>query len=159
MADTFGQILFYSFLCALMFIAASHPQIYSLISTDLVDQSGCPTAIGHLTQTLIYFILSIILMVIVNVFMPSENKKSIGLMFKYSFYGALMFYFISNKEIYQLTGNIMGNNIASMKGCATTWGVLLHAFVFMLVKFGVMFFPKDIPYVKISTDDLARLVA
>ena len=155
MTDTIGMKLFYSFLCAIIFIAASHPKIYSLITTDLVGLNNCPTAIGHFTQTLIFFVLSLILMVIINLF-KSENKKTFGLMIKYSFYGTLIFYLISNKEIYKLTGDTLGSNIAK-DGCATTWGVLLHAFVFMLVKFGVMFLPKDIPYVKISTNDLSKL--
>jgi hypothetical protein len=64
-------------------------------------------------------------------------KKSDLVKWKYSFYSALIFFIISNPELYKLTTKLFGRSIAS-DGCARPVGLLLHSFVFMLIVFFLM---------------------
>lgn len=45
----------------------------------------------------------------------------------------LMFFIISNPMVYKLVDNLVGGMlgpIASPSGCPTTWGLIVHSFVF-----------------------------
>jgi nitrate/nitrite transporter NarK len=132
--------------------------MYNFLSNNNVDANGCPDAIGHLKHTALYFILSFIVMVVLNFFKASEKKKTIGLLIKYAFYSTLMFYLVSNKEMYQLMNNIIGNTVADSTGCPSKYGVFIHGLVFLILKFLVMYLPKDTPFVKISTMELSGLI-
>jgi len=161
MSLAISQKFFYSFLSALLFVAVSHPITYSFVNSkiDGILQIGsdCPTALGHITHTAAFFILTLIMMIVVGLFMKSEQRKSLLLMAKYSLYATLIFYFVSNGELYQIANKLMGTSIADSTGCPTNWGILLHSGFYLLLIFTVMFFPKDIPYVKVDSSLFNKL--
>ena len=74
--------------------------------------------------------------------MPELN---IGLKLKYSFYSALVFFLVANPETYVLSHMIFGKflPIANAGGCPTTAGFFLHTFVFFIVMWALMMFPRD----------------
>ena len=72
-------------------------------------------------------------------------RKNEGLKWKYSFYAALIFYVISLPQTYELTQKILGKIITtSSKGCPTSGGLAVHAFVFLLIMVALMSMPKDL---------------
>jgi hypothetical protein len=64
-------------------------------------------------------------------------KKSDLVKWKYAFYSALVFFVVSNPELYRITSRMLGRAVA-VDGCPGPAGLLLHSFVFMLIVFGLM---------------------
>jgi hypothetical protein len=151
MSKTLGEKLLYSFLAGLLFVIASNPFTYGLVNNGItvLDNKGCPTARGHVIHTLIFFILLAILLLIMNYWKHPLHKLSFGLILRYSFYTSLMFYFMSNREMYEVvTGSPRASSIrtGSMlpdSPCVSYKGVFLQALIFTALKFLVMFFPPD----------------
>ena len=69
-----------------------------------------------------------------------EKQLSIGKKVKYSFYSALIFFFISSPIMYQLTQKLNGHfvNTSDPSGCPSNTGLLLHTGIFFLIIFIVM---------------------
>lgn len=63
-------------------------------------------------------------------------KKSDLVKLKYSFYSALVFFIISNPELYKLTAKL-SSKVAS-DGCPKPLGLFLHSAVFMVIVFLLM---------------------
>jgi len=63
-------------------------------------------------------------------------KKSDLVKWKYAFYSALVFFIISNPELYRLTSRL-SSRIAS-DGCPRPLGLVLHSLVFMVIVFALM---------------------
>lgn len=80
---------------------------------------------------------------------PSISKgqpiTNVGLKAKYSFYSMLVFFLIANPETFKLTQRLFGSvfSIASEGGCPTAYGFFFHTFLFFLVLWGIMLFPRD----------------
>ena len=70
----------------------------------------------------------------------SEKSLSTGKKIKYSFYSALIFFFISSPMMYQLTQKINGQlfNVSDPSGCPSNSGLLLHTVLFFLIILIVM---------------------
>ena len=70
---------------------------------------------------------------------------NIGLKAKYSFYSALVFFLVANPETFKLTQRLFGGliTIASDGGCPTAYGFFIHTFLFFLILWGMMLFPRD----------------
>uniref|UniRef100_A0A6C0D7S0 Uncharacterized protein n=1 Tax=viral metagenome TaxID=1070528 RepID=A0A6C0D7S0_9ZZZZ len=70
---------------------------------------------------------------------------NIALKAKYAFYSTLIFFLIANPETYKLTQQILGTifHIASDSGCPSPLGFFFHSFVFFIVLWGIMLFPRD----------------
>ena len=64
---------------------------------------------------------------------------------KYAFYSTLIFFLIANPETYKLTQQFLGRFIfiASDSGCPSPLGFFFHSFVFFIVLWGIMLFPRD----------------
>lgn len=60
---------------------------------------------------------------------------------KYAMMSAVLFLLVSSPQMYKLTNSIINT---SVNGCPTDLGLLVHAFVFMLLEFGLMNLPKDL---------------
>ena len=75
-----------------------------------------------------------------NINQCPEKELSIGKKFKYSFFSALIFFFVSSPVIYQIANKIFGHhfNIAEANGCPTNSGLLLHTFIFFVIIFITM---------------------
>jgi hypothetical protein len=71
---------------------------------------------------------------------------NIALKAKYSFYSTLVFFLVANPETYKMMHwafqSIFGT-IASSAGCPTTVGFFLSTFLFFVVMFSLMMFPRD----------------
>lgn len=145
---TFNRKLYYSALSALLFIAVSLPYTYSLTSqateatTGVSTTSGiCPTTSGVFLHTFVFFALSYLMM-----WWQNGNKRlTNGLMLKYSFYSALIYFLLSSTDAYKLTGNFAEYIVeeSHFMGCPTTQGVIVHGLVFLVVILLVMYFPAD----------------
>jgi hypothetical protein len=145
--------LTYSALSAVVFMAVSLPQTYQGVedvsnaglsylpgglSVDTV-QGNCPTASGKFLHTGVFFVVLYFLMKWLN-----KSDLSDGLIAKYSFYTALIFFLLSSSDTYALTSRVPSlEDLVDASGCPTKKGVLVHGLVFLVVLTMVMYFPKD----------------
>ena len=69
-----------------------------------------------------------------------EKELSVGKKFKYSFFSALIFFFISSPVMYQLMHSIHVNFfvVADANGCPSNSGLLLHTVLFFIIIFTSM---------------------
>ena len=65
-------------------------------------------------------------------------KKSDLVKVKYSFYSALVFFLLSNPEMFKLTRKVFGAMIGTEDGCPRAGGLFLHTLVFMILIFLLM---------------------
>lgn len=85
--------------------------------------------------------------------MPDTNVKdsqksyvtNYALKAKYAIYSALVFFVIANPETYRATQSVFGSflSIADTAGHPTPFGFFFHTFLFFLVLWGLMLFPRD----------------
>ena len=148
MSLTFIDKIFKSALSAGIMLAVSHPLTYNFIENTFSKPgelivNGCPTMTGHLIHSIVFFVLIFAMMLLVGYTRPDTMRKSLGLLLKYSFYGTLIFFILTSTEIYTLVNNFTNGTTADINGCPTTMGLLLHTFIYFLVVFTVMLFPKD----------------
>lgn len=70
---------------------------------------------------------------------------NIALKAKYALYSALVFFVVANPETYRVTQSVFGRffNIADLAGHPTPIGFFFHTFVFFLLLWGMMLFPRD----------------
>jgi uncharacterized membrane protein YjjB (DUF3815 family) len=63
---------------------------------------------------------------------------------KYSFISALVFFIVSNPELYKLTQSVFGGlfMVAHPMGAPTPMGLLLHTAVFFAAMLGLMMIPS-----------------
>lgn len=65
---------------------------------------------------------------------------------KYSFYSAVVFFLVANPETYRtiewMLGGFIGQ-IANAAGCPTLLGFMIQTFLFFLVMFALMMFPRE----------------
>jgi hypothetical protein len=139
---------FYALISTGIMLTVSNPTTYKffdkIIDTNsVITTGGCPTVVGHLIHSLIFFILIFSVMLLINIIKKNGSKKSSWLLLKYSFYATLLFFIVTNTEIYKLVGIITSNRSADACGCPTNFGLLLHGCIYFLIIFGVMFFPKE----------------
>ena len=66
---------------------------------------------------------------------------SLGLKVKYSLYSALIFFLVANPATFKFVNSILPG--VADNGCPTSFGLLLHTFVFFLALVGIMMLPKD----------------
>lgn len=73
-------------------------------------------------------------------YMPNVALKA-----KYALYSALVFFVVANPETYRVTQSVFGRffNIADFAGHPTPIGFFFHTFVFFLLLWGMMLFPRD----------------
>lgn len=146
----FNKKLYYSAWAALVFVVVSLPQVYNL--TNMVAPTsinGCPSPVGLLLHTLVFFAILFFLMKAVTM---TRTTKSDGLMAKYAFYSALIFFLLASREMYSVTGSVIPG-LADMNGCPTLTGVLVHGLVYLVVLVLVMYFPKDVSYEMMDDED------
>lgn len=63
---------------------------------------------------------------------------------KYSFYGTLLFFLVSNPITYRFTQQLFGTAIQILSnGVPTPAGYFLHGCLFFLLTLSVMMFPRD----------------
>jgi len=62
-----------------------------------------------------------------------------------SIISALTFFVVANPATFRFVRGILGSRIASSNGCSTTFGLIVHSIVFMLIVWGMMNIKKDTP--------------
>jgi len=65
----------------------------------------------------------------------SEDKLTFGKKVKYSFYSAMIFFFVSSPALYQFLQNLYGTymSMSDDNGCPTNKGLLLHTTLFFVI--------------------------
>jgi hypothetical protein len=119
----------YAALSALVFMAVSLPQTYQqtnrlpYMSTTV---GTCPTPAGKFVHTGTFFVALYFLMKWLN-----RSNLSDGLIAKYSFYSALIFFALNANETYALTSRLpnLGPGTLDLSGCPTRQGVVLHTVI------------------------------
>ena len=129
--STFQEKFLISLKSAVLFGLVNMAVIYKFINAT--NQTNCPTNTGLLLSAMVFFVLTFLSML--------YAPLSTGLKLKFSIYGTLIFYLISSPAMFSLTGSIFGNKIASVAGCPTNYGVLLHAAVYCFALVGLMYLP------------------
>lgn len=133
--------LYYSAIAALVFLVISLPQTYTI--TDSVSGSSlslfdgsCPTPSGKFLHTAVF--LTVLYFII-----KLTDRKGLtpGMMFKYAFYSALIFFVLSSSDAYALTSNSF-DGLVNAAGCPTKRGVFIHSIVYLLVILLVMYLPE-----------------
>ena len=64
-----------------------------------------------------------------------------GLKVKYSLYSALIFFLVANPATFKFVNSLLPG--VAVNGCPTSFGLLLHTFVFFLALVGIMMLPRD----------------
>ena len=133
---TLQKKMMISLFSANTFLLLNLPITYTLLNKTGIlfynENTGCPTHIGLLLITFLFFILTYITMG------RSINK---GIKIKHSLYGTLIFFLVSSPVLYAIMGSILGTKIANKEGCPTNIGILLHSFVYFLILVAVMYLP------------------
>lgn len=79
----------------------------------------------------------------------SSSKQTyipnVALKAKYALYSALVFFVVANPETYRATQSVLGRimTIADTAGHPTPFGFFFHTFLFFLLLWGLMLFPRD----------------
>jgi hypothetical protein len=150
-SKTVTKKLLASFMSTAVFIMVAHPQTYKLVddifsyftnTSGSIFNDNCPTVAGTFVHLIVFFVLSFLSMHIRNNKRNEDDRLSKGLMVKYSFYGSLIWFLLSNNKTYQITNGII-NGLSSQDGCPTNNGVIVHAIVYFAILYGVMTLPKD----------------
>lgn len=141
---TLNQKLMISSYVGLFFLVTSLPATYEFTNNLLTPQTNmifdpntkCQTYFGHLVHTLIFFLLTYASMFVGKGDSNISNLTKI----KHSLYGTLIYFLISNKAMYQLTGSFIPG-LASKSGCPTLIGIFVHTIVYIMALVGVMYLP------------------
>jgi len=128
-----------SFGSAILFTLINLPQTYKLTNKLLHFNlynlhTNCPTHIGLLLHTIVFFVLTYLSM-------GNPYIKS-GIKLKHTLYGTLIFYLLSSPAIFSFIGSILGRQYASAAGCPTLLGVLFNAFLYCIFLVAVMYLPE-----------------
>jgi|AntRauTorckE6833_2_1112554.scaffolds.fasta_scaffold48173_2 hypothetical protein len=140
-----GQIFGSAAVNGILFILLSHPITYKLTNklyNTWNEGTKCPTNYGHLFHVIIFFILSLLLKIIFNMTESKYDRKGFGVLLKFALYCTLLFFVISGKETYEITGGLSKGVLAN-GGCATGWGISTHGIIFFLITFLAMLLPND----------------
>lgn len=73
------------------------------------------------------------------------NGKKQEEKFIISIISALTFYVVANPMTFRFVRGLLGSRIASPNGCPTSFGLVIHAIVFMFIVWGMMNIKKEKP--------------
>jgi hypothetical protein len=90
---------------------------------------NCPTKLGVLFNTLIFFITTYLSM-------GNPFKRKLFKL-KNTTYGTLIFYLLSSPAIYYLTSFLNDNN-----SCPNNKMIIIHSILYFIILIGVMYFPE-----------------
>ncbi len=126
-------------LSTLLMVGIANPWTYKyvngIVGGDWADDSGCPKFMGHLAHTLVFFVAVLALMVIVKNWLMM-SPRPMWTYVKYAMCSTLLFYFVTSREMYKLTG-MMNSNI-EVRGCPTNVGILFHGFMYFVLLYVMM---------------------
>ena len=133
---TFYKKLQISIGSAVLFMIINLPQTYEITNKIFpwkTISNGCPTHLGILFHTLVFFLLTF--------FSMGNVKIQTGIKLKHSLYGTLIYFLLSNPATYYFFSKLLGHQFANSKGCPSVIGVLLHSVIYCLFLLAVMYLP------------------
>jgi len=126
-----------SILSALIFFLVMNRNTFKatrgLLGPWVSDPSGCPTFNGTLVHSVVYGAVIFALM-----FGPASGTLPVYEKLKVSLLSALLFYVISNPNLFKLVNKKAGGWVSDSAGCPTPQGSLLHMMVFLVITYAVM---------------------
>ena len=131
---SFNQKLSISFNSAILFYFLNLPTTYkytsSLINKTLISLN-CPTNLGIILHTFIFFAISYF----------SMSKSNIDYYFKlkHSIYGTLIYFFISSQPFYSFIKMLLNSKITN---CPDNIGVLIQSILYCAALVGLMYLPN-----------------
>lgn len=103
--------------------------LFAIVSTSQLYNNNIPAHTGA------FFGLSLISM--------SNVNEKLGIKLKHSFYGSLIFFFVSNPVIYSLTKMYISDKITNESGQPTMQGIAIHSAIYFIILMLAMHFPSD----------------
>ena len=133
---TFRKKLEISFLSSSVFFLTNLPQTYQFTNKLFpfaTEINGCPTNLGIIVHTIVFLILSFLLML--------KSKQNIEMKIKNSLFATLIFFLLSNPTTYSVVGNLF-NTTKNKWGCPNWLGIVVHTLVYCLFLLSVMYLPE-----------------
>lgn len=128
MGLTFDKQFKISLLTGVIFYLFSMKFLYKYTNNYFLNESNdCPNLTSKLIHTFFVFLINFLLMR-PELNLNKENRSKL----KYSFYGALIFFLLSSKEMYNLTR--IEDNIS----CPENSSVFIHSIIYILVILALM---------------------
>lgn len=138
------QKLLYPVVASSLFTAVSLPSVYhytnGFFGTGRYDT--CPSPLTRLIHTGVYMLLQFLLLKVFELKRPVEERTPDNKLFVWSIKGALLFSFISDPTLYELTSGVVKSlinvEIADDLGCPSLLGVGVHTIVFFFALYAIM---------------------
>jgi hypothetical protein len=103
------------------------------IITSILLNKKCLNIENHFLQTLLFALIALS--------SHTSNSLPIGTKLKHTLYGTLLFYLISNSEMYHITNKFLYNNILGTDNCPTNTGIIIHAVLYIIILVIMMYLP------------------
>ncbi len=123
---------------AAVFAVVGMPQVYKITNNvfpGTVDVTGCPTFVGLIVHTIVFYLISFATMWLAP---GTVNTKAWNSLQAAGLYAAL-----NNSWTYRFTdrniGQQIGLRLADSRGCPTLTGVIVHALVYAAILVGLMY--------------------
>tara|TARA_Y100000389_G_scaffold195892_1_gene227955 strand:+ start:1487 stop:1900 length:414 start_codon:yes stop_codon:yes gene_type:complete len=132
----FNQKLMISLTATIPFLLINSKEAYELTSSLLSEklfQNGCPTSLGLVVHTLVFFAI---------IYLPMSKGNNDTMRLRHSIWAALIFFVISSPSMYSVVSSVLGPSIASSDGCPTNTGRMVHAVVYCLALVAIMYLPE-----------------
>lgn len=128
-----NQKLAISLNSAVLFFLVNHPSTYNLTSS-ILDKTlialNCPTNLGIILHTLIFFTITYLSM--------NNARINEGIKVKHSLYGTLIYFFISSQAFYSFIQLVLNKNLSN---CPTELGIFIQSIIYCFSLVAVMYLP------------------
>jgi len=124
-------------------IVASRPQAYRLTDAIFGNQGtiaidGCPTTIGHILHTVVFFVL------IIAIFYLFTPSKTIWTLVRYSFYCAAIYFLATSPAAFKYVNDLTKG---AVNKCPTWMDMMINTvvtqgMVYIMILFVVFYFPS-----------------
>jgi hypothetical protein len=104
------------------------------VITSILLNKKCLNIENHFSQTLLFALIALLA--------HTSNSVNISIKLKHTLYGTLLFYLISNSELYQITNKILYNNILGIDNCPTNVGIIIHSIIYIIALVIMMYLPE-----------------
>jgi len=119
-----------AFITAIFFILLSLPILYKVVSG-----SECPNAWSHVLHMFVFIMLVGIILTIINLMKNRYVRKPFNNIILCAITYGLIFYLLSNNEIYTITDKLPYIQTIDGAGCPTYIGIFLHSIVCLISVF------------------------
>ena len=106
----------------------SYKFVSNILNTKLIE-NNCPTHLGILINTILFFIITYLSM--------GDPFKNQLFKLKNTTYGTLIYFMISSQTLYYLS-----NKILNIDECRSNLSLIIHSAIYFILLVGVMYFPE-----------------